>query len=260
MDLTTYDIILINTSAGKDSQAMMDYVCALATEQRVLHRVVAVHSDLGRVEWKGTKDLAAEHAAHYGIRFEVIRRRQGDLLDHVRQRRKWPAPKQRYCTSDHKRAQVYRVMTKLVDELGFIHGRLRILNCMGHRADESPARAKMPVFEHDSRASNGKRYVDTWRPLHSWTVQQVWQRIRHAGTRHHFAYDLGMPRLSCCLCIYAPKSALILAGKHNPELLAEYVKVEAEIGHTFRQDVTLHQIQLAVESGEAVTNVPSWEM
>lgn len=30
--------------------------------------------------------------------------------------------------------------------------------------------------------------------------------------------DLGMPRLSCCFCIFSPRSALLLAGKHNPGL------------------------------------------
>ena len=67
---------------------------------------------------------------------------------------------------------------------------------------------------------------------------------------HHRAYDLGMPRLSCVLCIFAPRDALILAGLHNPALLADYVAVENQIGHTFRQDQTLVEIQSAIAAGE----------
>ena len=63
-DLTTYDLILVNTSAGKDSQASMDVVFHAAREAGVANRLVAVHADLGeRIEWPGTKELAAEHAA-----------------------------------------------------------------------------------------------------------------------------------------------------------------------------------------------------
>ena len=59
-----------------------------------------------------------------------------------------------------------------------------------------------------------------------------------------------MPRLSCCFCIFSPRSALLLAGKHNPELLAEYVAVERRIGHRFRVDLSLADIQAALCRGE----------
>lgn len=245
---TEYDVILINTSAGKDSQAMMDLVVELAREAGVSERLVAVHCDLGRVEWQGTRDLAERQAAHYGVRFEVVSRPQGDLLDHVESRGMWPSSAARYCTSDHKRGQVYTLLTKLVAER--YDGRpVRILNCMGLRAQESPARAKRVAFQHDKKASNGRRHVDTWLPIHTWTVEQVWQRIAESGVEHHYAYDLGMPRLSCCFCIFAPRPALILAGQHNPELLSAYVQVEQRIGHTFRPDQTLVEIQSAVHAG-----------
>jgi len=77
----------------------------------------------------------------------------------------------------------------------------------------------------------------------------VWQRIRASGARHHPAYDLGMPRLSCCFCIYSPRSALLLAGQHNPELLAEYVAVEKAIGHRFRLELSLAEVQDALAAG-----------
>jgi 3'-phosphoadenosine 5'-phosphosulfate sulfotransferase (PAPS reductase)/FAD synthetase len=142
-------------------------------------------------------------------------------------------------------------MTQLADEHRAKFGRnavCRILNVMGMRAEESPARAKKQAFEFDKSASNGRRQVYNWLPIHDWTVEQVWANIRQTGVRYHRAYDLGMPRLSCCFCIFAPEHALRIAGHHNPELLAEYVKVEREIGHTFRTDVSLVQIQQACQS------------
>jgi hypothetical protein len=69
-----------------------------------------------------------------------------------------------------------------------------------------------------------------------------------------------MPRLSCCFCIFSPRSALLLAGKHNPELLAEYVAVEKQIGHRFRKELPLAEIQDALAKGEQPGKVTDWFM
>jgi 3'-phosphoadenosine 5'-phosphosulfate sulfotransferase (PAPS reductase)/FAD synthetase len=258
-DLTAWDVILVNSSAGKDSQAMLTTIVGMAEAQGVKDRIVVVHCDLGRVEWQGTRDLAERQAAHYGLRFEVVSRPQGDLLDHVAARRLWPSSSARYCTSDHKRGQVRVLMTRLVRELGL--GRAaRILNCMGLRADESPARAKRQAFERDNGASNSKREVWTWLPIHGWSEAQVWQTIRQSGVEHHYAYDLGMPRLSCCFCIFAPENALLLAGKHNRPLLAQYVQVEAQIGHCFTQRFSLAQVQARLDAGAQPGPVREWAL
>jgi 3'-phosphoadenosine 5'-phosphosulfate sulfotransferase (PAPS reductase)/FAD synthetase len=261
-DLGSYDVILVNSSAGKDSQCMLDVVVERARALGVVDRVVVVHADLGRVEWEGTRELAEEQASAYGLRFIAVKRPQGDLLDHVRARRKWPASNARYCTSDHKRGQVRKVMTSLAAEVRERTGKdqARILNCLGIRAQESPARAKRPSFQHDRPASNGRRHVDTWHPIHHWTVDEVWARIRQSGVPHHRAYDLGMPRLSCCFCIFAPKAALVVAGRHNRALLEEYVRTEDEIGHTFRKSLPIAEVLDAVEAGEACGEVESWDM
>jgi 3'-phosphoadenosine 5'-phosphosulfate sulfotransferase (PAPS reductase)/FAD synthetase len=261
-DLTQYDVILINTSAGKDSQAMMDYVVWMAENQGVKDSVVAVHADLGRVEWKGTKELAAEQCAFYGIPLHIVSRNKGDLLDQVEARGMWPDNGNRYCTSDQKRDQVAKLFTYLAGiQAETIQGRpIRILNCMGLRAQESPKRAKMVESEINKRASSGKRIVENWLPIHKWTTAQVWETIHASGVRYHYAYDLGMPRLSCCFCIFAPENALLLAGKHNRELLSEYVRVEKKIGHTFRNGFAIASIEERLERGEEPGEIQSWSM
>lgn len=266
-DLATYDVILVNSSAGKDSQAMLDVVVELATAAGVRDRIVVVHADLGRAEWQGTRELAERQAAHYGLPFRVVKRTQNDLLDHVAARGKWPSSQARYCTSDHKRGPIRTVITALVTEQrrrlerrDRVIRQVRVLNCLGLRAQESPERAKKPALERDKAASNSLRVVDTWLPIHDWTVDAVWARIAASGVEHHRAYDLGMPRLSCCFCVFAPKAALVLAGKHNRELLDAYVAVERQIGHTFRINLTLAEVKAAVERDEPVAAVDSWRM
>jgi 3'-phosphoadenosine 5'-phosphosulfate sulfotransferase (PAPS reductase)/FAD synthetase len=257
MQLGSYDFIVINSSAGKDSQAMTDVICQQAKDEGVLARVLMVHADLGRVEWQGTKELAEEHARHYGISFVVVKRTTPrDLLVEVQHRGKWPSSTTRYCTSYYKRDAVLKLFTQLS------RGRERthILNCLGFRSEESPARAKRIAFALNERATTSSRITHDWLPIHTWTTEQVWERIRQAGTRAHPAYALGMPRLSCCFCIFAPKSALMLAGKHNPQLLDEYVKVEQEIGHRFRKELSLLEVQQELQAGVEPGPVRTWAM
>lgn len=80
-DLASYDIILVNTSPGRDSQAALRVVAETARAAGVCERVLAVHCDLGRVEWEDTRDLAAEQAAHCPSPVVVCRRDRGDLPD-----------------------------------------------------------------------------------------------------------------------------------------------------------------------------------
>lgn len=261
--LTTADWIVINTSAGKDSQAMMDHVVSIADATPVPRsKLVAVHADLGDAEWPGTRELAAEHAAHYNLRFEVvfykaISGERQDLLTHIRRRGKWPSSTCRYCTSEHKRGPVRTLFTRLVRESRTdtpagdgVRGRpVVILNCMGMRAEESPARAKKKPFEQDKGASNNLRSVYTWLPLHAWKEADVWARIEKAGTRVHPAYRR-LRRLSCSLCIFSPPDALAIAGQERPELLDRYVEVEKEIGHRFRMELSMAEVKERVDRGD----------
>lgn len=51
MRLHDYDLICINTSAGKDSQTVMRFVMLMAGEQQFpVDRIVGMHADLGDAE------------------------------------------------------------------------------------------------------------------------------------------------------------------------------------------------------------------
>jgi hypothetical protein len=81
----------------------------------------------------------------------VCRRQQNDLVDQIWARWEqlksdgrnvppYPSKPNRFCTSDHKRGPIRTVMTKLVRELD-AGRKVRILNCVGLRAEESSDRA-----------------------------------------------------------------------------------------------------------------------
>ncbi len=303
VDLASYDLIIIESSSGKDSQCALDEAvrrCDAAGVDR--RRLVVVHCALGRVEWPGCEELAAEQAAVYGLPCLLVSKRQGDLLAQARQRRMWPSSMQRWCTSDHKRAQGRRVATALVrlmlgepagdpergayplpdamtlpPRISPAGSPLRVLSVMGMRAAESPKRAKLPVLKRT--IGNGRWTLDTWLPIHGWSLDDVWRRIFESGLPYHWAYDLdgdrsprvakspqagdhrGMPRLSCTFCIFAPAPVLLRAGHERPDLLREYAAVEQEIKHDFRVGTRLVDILAQVEAGVlAPAALPEWAM
>lgn len=265
MDLTKYDWIVINTSAGKDSMCIFRQVVALATIQGVLDRIVAVHCDLKGMEWFATRELARAHANYYNVKFTIVTRPQGDLLYDIRKRGKWPGMGTRYCTSHHKRGQVLKLFTLLAKKSRIENyvKQARILNIMGHRAEESNERECLKPFNENFRPgqiSNGRRIVDYWFPIHHWSKKQVWDDIETSGVPYHYAYDLGVPRLSCVFCVFSPRSALLIAGKYNPELLNEYAKVEQESGHRFKMNLSIIDVQSQVLSGNVPKRSEDWIM
>lgn len=300
--LSGYDWILVSTSGGKDSVCALHEAvrrCDAAGVQR--DRIVAVHCELGRMEWPGCSDLAEMQAAELGVRCLFVSRRQGELIEQIRARGMWPSPANRYCTSDQKRAQVRRVATALASALagrsprrgafelppdiaaraaarGAERRQVRILSVMGMRAAESPARSKLPVFE--TIIDNRNQRLDVWLPIHGWSVEDVWRHIHATQAPYHRAYDLdadpsffrratspdpashaGMGRLSCTFCIFAPREAAVRAGIERPELLAELAALEVEMGHTFRVDYSLGEVQADIAAGRVVVGpISSWEM
>lgn len=271
-DLTWYDVILVNISGGKDSQATLDVIVKAATKAGVPDRVVTVFADLGpEDEWPGTRELAAEHAAHYGLRHEVVYReivdehgelRQQTLTEHIEERGKWPDAARRYCTSDMKRAPIWKLMTRLAREqreAGIAGRQVRILNVMGMRAEESPHRRLMKPFSHDDAASNKTvRWVDEWLPVHSWVKADVWARIAEAGTRPHPIYAKGMPRLSCRACVLAGKDALKLFVKLDPDGAERRAELETRMGHSFKHNLSMRQIIDEASAEPGVQPVKDW--
>ena len=68
MELNNYDLIVINSSAGKDSLCSIWEVCRIAKEQNFSKRKIVVsHQDLGEAEWGGTKLLAEMQADLFGL-------------------------------------------------------------------------------------------------------------------------------------------------------------------------------------------------
>ena len=130
-------IVYTSHSAGKDSQAMYNYLTTLIPHQQI----VLVYADLGNIVWEGTRDHIHKTARHP---LHTVRANK-TLFDMVRHRAKtrpdvpsWPSHAYRQCTSDLKVAPIYK----------FIRHNMKskkatlAINAVGLRAEESTGRAK----------------------------------------------------------------------------------------------------------------------
>lgn len=268
-DFGNYDWVVVNTSGGKDSQATLAHVLSIAGDQQQMDKVIALHVDLGRVEWHGTTELAIEQARQLGRKIYVTRKggwiaaagisngtaeyqtlvadgtstgtTSNDLLDRVRERAAadpsrppWPSSNARWCTSDFKRGPAHRFYTWLARQTTTDPARpIRILAALGLRAEESTQRAQRQTLRHGV-VDTARQAVDEWLPIHHWSTSQVWDQITSSGLPYHPAYDLGMSRLSCAICVLANDSDLRIGARHNPELAAEILEIEQTTGWTFR--------------------------
>jgi 3'-phosphoadenosine 5'-phosphosulfate sulfotransferase (PAPS reductase)/FAD synthetase len=262
INLHDYDLVIINSSGGKDSLCAIWEVCRIADDQVYSRKnIVVSHQDLGESEWEGTKDLVIQQADAFNLEVHVSKRvdkngREETLLEYVERRGKWPSNKQRYCTSDFKRGPGARVVTRLTKDLG----RCSVLYVFGFRSEESPARSKKERFKKNEQLSTKKRSVYDWLPIHDWPLEKVWKTIKENNLPYHKAYDLGMPRLSCCFCIFSPFDALVIAGINNPELLDKYVETEKKIGHSFRDGFEIASVKKAISEGYIPKRIEDWKM
>lgn len=223
-ELAAGALFVVNHSGGKDSQALLIHLRAAGIPD---HQMIIVHADLGEVEWPGNVDHIRRYAGDIPILIATPKR---GFIEMVEARRMFPSPAQRQCTSDLKRGPIEREVRRFLKSCPG-HS-LRVVNCMGMRAEESPARAKRSPWIFSARNSKAGRVWHDWLPIHSLTERQVFASIRLAGQEPHPIYGLGMTRLSCRFCIMASRQDLTTAAELSPELYARYVALEKRLGHT----------------------------
>lgn len=268
----------VSISGGKDSQTMAQVVMTLYRLREWRAQVFAIHADLGRVEWHESMAMCESIAAEHNIPLVVVRRRQGDLLARIKQRLEatagtdkpfWPSASSRYCTSDMKRGPINKHLRR---------GQI-VVSVEGIRREESRARAgKEPVVVRKGIAakylknltpdeayrawleSENGRLAFTWRPILDFTLDDVWEtcgtsmadlarrrqlyadgyrKTALQGWPCHPAYVYGNERVSCVLCILGSRNDLQVGGRHRPDLVAYYARLEEQGEFTFKKNASI---------------------
>ncbi len=214
-------IFVINHSGGKDSQCMFLLMRHIVPK----NQLIVMHAHLPGVEWPGT----IEHirCTIYGYEFIQVQAVK-TFFEMVEHRQMFPSPATRQCTSDLKRGPIEKAIRHRVKNVG----RKLIVNCMGLRAEESPNRAKKNPFKFNKRNSKAGREWYDLLPVHELKTSEVFSAIKKSKQIPHWAYSVGMTRLSCCFCIMASDHDLKIAAEYNKDLYNKYVKTEKRLNFT----------------------------
>jgi len=212
--------LVINFSGGKDSCAMLAYLCARYPN-------VPKHVVFADTGWEHTN---AEEWCRgivegvFGLPLHVVRNSRKDFFDMVLHRGKFPGMQTRQCTSDLKRGPIETwIRQNVADPV--------VINCLGLRSEESPARAKAPRLARNRRQCNSRRTVWNWLPIQDWTEQQVREYLQIKGIPLHPVYQY-LNRFSCQVCIYMSDHDLRQTAANNRQALERIAEIEARIGFT----------------------------
>lgn len=246
--ITADPAVIGGISGGKDSVTLAFDMFAWLDSVGHKGPRALVHSDLGRVEWRSSLPDCRALAEHLAVPLIVVKRQRGDLMDRWADRWRanlaryaaldcvklilpWSTPSMRFCTSELKTAIICRGLIERFP------GQV-IINAAGLRAEESPARAKKPIFAENAKLSSkraGTRGYD-WLPILGYSISDVWATHERNGWPPAAPYALGMSRVSCAFCILATRADLLTASTdpENHEIYREMCDLESLSAFSFQ--------------------------
>lgn len=199
--------VIASISGGKDSAAMSLHLRELGIE----HDRVFMNTG-----W--------EHPMTY----EYLRRPLTDKLGPIREinardtfleltdrKGRFPSRVARFCTEELKVFPMQKYLRALDAE---------IVNTVGIRRAESKARSHMTEWEWSDGFD-----CEIWRPLVTWSVDDVLAIHRRHGLELNPLYAMGATRVGCWPCIHARKSELALVARVDPDRIRQIADMETKL-------------------------------
>lgn len=213
--------LVINFSGGKDSSAMLAYLC----EKYPDIKKHVVYADTGW-EHEGTEEWCRSLVSMFGLTLHVVRNPNKTLLTMAESRKKFPGMQQRQCTSDLKRGPIETWIRRNVKDPV-------VINCLGIRSEESSGRSKQKKLVRNKN-SNSKRTIWNWLPIKDWKEEQVFQYLTEKDIPLHKVYNY-LRRFSCRICIFMTEHDLNQVQKNDPEAINIIAAIEDKIDFTMFQ-------------------------
>jgi 3'-phosphoadenosine 5'-phosphosulfate sulfotransferase (PAPS reductase)/FAD synthetase len=227
-DIVNGAVIAFSLSGGKDSgysAHLANRLLDLLGHPKELR--VAVHADLGRIEWDVTLETIERLTDMLDVPLMVVRHNKHDMISRWEarftegQRRyealeifnligPWSSASLRFCTAEMKQQVIARALKKAFP------GR-KIISVVGIRREESTSRSKAPISQDEPRWTKADgTTLRTWHPALFATLDQV--LAYHATQRVplHLAYDLNSSRLGCSFCILQQIADQVASNRHPP--------------------------------------------
>lgn len=221
--------LVINFSGGKDSTAMLAWLCDRYPD----HTKHVVFADTGW-EHPGTEEWCRGLVAGFGLELHVVRNSTKNFLTMSEKRGMFPGMQQRQCTSDLKRDPIMK----------WIRNNVKadvIMNCSGMRSAESPDRKKLPKLKLNLRQTNSRRTIWDWCPIKDWSDEQVFDFHKEKGLILHPVYKY-LRRFSCRVCIFMTLQDLRQVQIHDPEAIQIIHNLEQKIGFSFKPEGYLKEL------------------
>jgi 3'-phosphoadenosine 5'-phosphosulfate sulfotransferase (PAPS reductase)/FAD synthetase len=176
---------------------------------------VTLVSECGMTEEEATERVARA--------LSILHPTGNPFLDLCMWKGRFPSTKARFCTFDLKHTPVKE---QVVDPALLVYE--EVISWQGVRAQESPARASLPMWEEDADNTPG---LNVYRPILKWLHEDVFALARRHGIKPNPLYEQGCSRVGCMPCIHARKSELAEIFARWPEEIkrvAEWERLVAE--------------------------------
>lgn len=214
--------LVINFSGGKDSCAMLAWIC----ENYPDAKKHVVFADTG---WEHTdaENWCKSIVSGFGLQLITVRNLNKTFLTMVDKRGMFPGMQTRQCTSDLKRGPIHTwIRRNIKDKL--------IINCLGIRSEESTSRKRQKKLSRNKSACNSKRTVWDWCPIKDWTEKEIYAYLALKNIPLHPAYKY-LKRFSCRVCIYMSKQDVNNVAINDPEAIDIIDHLEIKTGFTMFQ-------------------------
>lgn len=218
------EVMACFADTGNEHAMTYEYVDYLQEKTGVyIHRVKADFSD----QWRRRMEYVENKWPDKGVEPDVI----GRVLDSMAKgptgipffdlcilKGRFPTTKAAFCTEQLKIYPITNYTLDLIDQQGPVE------SWQGVRAEESPRRALLP--EREDKGGG----LTIYRPIHKWTVNDVFAIHRETGTKPNPLYSLGMNRVGCMPCVNCSKGELLEIYKRFPEQIERIAEWEKIVG------------------------------
>lgn len=241
--------VAFSLSGGKDSVSISYATSAyLDSIGHPRDRRVAIHADLGRIEWASTPATVEAGAARLGVRLIVVRNRSFDMVSKWERRFElgceryaglltyhltapWSSANNRFCTAEMKTQVILPELLRQWPDR-------QIVSVVGIRRQESPKRRLTPISKREGiryqRAAGGN--ILTWHPGVDVLEEEVYTFIARHNLPMPESYGLGSTRHGCAFCVLASANDVSVAARApgNRGVLFHLVDMEAQSTFSFR--------------------------
>lgn len=144
--------------------------------------------------------------------------------DLVKWKGRFPSSQVRFCTQELK---VFPILDQVL--LPLLKEKEQVVSWQGVRADESPSRAKLPMYDI------GDIGELIYRPILKWTVDDVFAMHKKHGINPNPLYKQGMGRVGCMPCVNVNKNELAEIAKRFPKEIDRIEAMEIDCSKTAKR-------------------------